>query len=204
MRKNKDYTPPNRLRELRESRDLSQDQLGELLNTTRGQIYKLENGLRKMTQPWMIRLGNVLNYPPEEFIKSSVAPTIQMTRLESARRQLDCGIELWFNDGEIVAIRTLSSAAYNEFFSIGAERSIKLPELISSQNVEGVLFFAVAALQAIGERLNLIEQAFYSWLSGQDPKLFAESSRIFLRSIAPADNNIGRSEFFRRFIGRRD
>lgn len=38
--------------------------------------------------------------------------TIKVSKLDAARRQLDCALELWFHDGDDVSIRTLSSAVY--------------------------------------------------------------------------------------------
>lgn len=38
--------------------------------------------------------------------------SIKISKLDAARRQLDAAIELWFRDGDPVAIHTLASAAY--------------------------------------------------------------------------------------------
>lgn len=67
---------PNRLKEIREDRHLSQEQLADKLNTSRGQIYQLEKGIRKLTQPWMMRLASALDCLPEDFIKSGEKPKV--------------------------------------------------------------------------------------------------------------------------------
>lgn len=38
--------------------------------------------------------------------------TIEISKLDAARRQLDCALELWFHDKDEVSIHTLASAAY--------------------------------------------------------------------------------------------
>lgn len=67
---------PNRIRELRENKGLSQDKLAEALNTSRGQVYQLEKGLRKLTQPWMVRLSKVFLCKPEDLISSGISYTV--------------------------------------------------------------------------------------------------------------------------------
>lgn len=59
---------PNRIREIRKNAGLSMEQLASRVNTSRGQIYQLEKGLRKLSQDWMIRLAEALYCRPEEFI----------------------------------------------------------------------------------------------------------------------------------------
>ena len=36
----------------------------------------------------------------------------KLSKIDAARRQLDCAIELWFHDGDEVSIHTLAAAAY--------------------------------------------------------------------------------------------
>lgn len=60
--------PANRLRELREQRDWSQDHLAHLAGTTKAQISKLERGARRLTLDWMIRLAEVLAVDPQDLL----------------------------------------------------------------------------------------------------------------------------------------
>ncbi len=62
---------PNRIKEIRDERGLSQEQLADRLNTSRGQVYQLEKGLRKLSHDWMVRLSKALHCDPEDFIKNS-------------------------------------------------------------------------------------------------------------------------------------
>lgn len=54
----------NRIRELRESVGLSQEELGRKIGTTRATISKLEKGNMNLTQWWMVRLANGLGCTP--------------------------------------------------------------------------------------------------------------------------------------------
>lgn len=60
--------PSNNLKFIREYRGLSQDALAEKAGTLKGQIYKLENGERKLTHTWMMRLSAPLRCKPEDFV----------------------------------------------------------------------------------------------------------------------------------------
>ena len=68
---------PNRLRELRKERGLSHEKLAECLNTSRGQIYNLEQGNRQLTQNWMNRIAEALNCRPEDLITDNKPRQIQ-------------------------------------------------------------------------------------------------------------------------------
>jgi transcriptional regulator with XRE-family HTH domain len=61
---------PNRIAEIRKKRGLSMEKLAEKLNTSRGQIFQLETGKRKLTHEWMLRLAQALQCRPEDFITS--------------------------------------------------------------------------------------------------------------------------------------
>ncbi|QCO03050.1 helix-turn-helix domain-containing protein [Azospirillum argentinense] len=52
-----------KLKEIREARGLSQEQVAEMAGTSQPQIYKLEKGLRSMTLDWAARLAPVLGVP---------------------------------------------------------------------------------------------------------------------------------------------
>lgn len=54
----------NRIRELREARGLTQEQIAEAADTTFQQISRLEKGKRRLTDDWMRRLAPVLGVAP--------------------------------------------------------------------------------------------------------------------------------------------
>lgn len=56
----------NRLRELRDGKGLSQEQLAEMVGTRKQQISKLENSERKLSAEWMERLAPYLDCAPYE------------------------------------------------------------------------------------------------------------------------------------------
>lgn len=58
----------NRIRELREARNLSMEALGQKVNSTRQQIYKLETGRQILNQTWMERIGKALGVEPWDLI----------------------------------------------------------------------------------------------------------------------------------------
>ncbi len=62
--------PPNRLRELREQRGKSQQQVAEAIGTTQNQISRLESGERELTIGWMNKLGAALSIDPAEILQA--------------------------------------------------------------------------------------------------------------------------------------
>jgi transcriptional regulator with XRE-family HTH domain len=71
---------PNRIKELREARGMTLDQVGEAARTSAQQISRLEKGERRLTDTWMHRIAGALgvtaadllaNAPPNdgEFVK---------------------------------------------------------------------------------------------------------------------------------------
>ena len=50
---------------------------------------------------------------------------VQISKIESARRQLDCAIELWFLDKDEVSIHTLVAAAHQIIHDIKVQRGEK-------------------------------------------------------------------------------
>ena len=50
---------------------------------------------------------------------------VRISKIEAARRQLDCAIQLWFLDGDEVSIHTLTVAAYQIIHDIKAHRGEK-------------------------------------------------------------------------------
>jgi transcriptional regulator with XRE-family HTH domain len=65
----------NRIKELRALKGLSQDKLAELAGTNSGQIARLENGQRKLSQEWMNRLAPHLGVPPGEILPGPASGT---------------------------------------------------------------------------------------------------------------------------------
>jgi transcriptional regulator with XRE-family HTH domain len=63
---------PNRIKELRKRRGLTQPQLAEAAGTTFQQIYKLENSKRKLPQQWMDRIAPALGVRPAALIDADV------------------------------------------------------------------------------------------------------------------------------------
>ena len=64
---------PNRISEARRRAGLTLDQLAERIQTSRGQIYQLEHGKRRLTQDWMERLGEALGCDPADLMPGARA-----------------------------------------------------------------------------------------------------------------------------------
>ncbi len=58
----------NRIKELREDRGWSQEDLAHRAGTTNQQISNLENGKRRLTQDWMKRLADALECHPLDIL----------------------------------------------------------------------------------------------------------------------------------------
>lgn len=58
----------NRIKELREARDLNQTQLGEKISVSHATIARLESGKIELTTEYMIALGRALGVHPLEII----------------------------------------------------------------------------------------------------------------------------------------
>jgi len=61
---------------------------------------------------------------------------IVVTKIEAAKRQLDCAIELWFTDQDPVAIQTLAAAAYQIIFDINEHRGNAHQKLFNADIVK--------------------------------------------------------------------
>ncbi len=57
------FSMDNRLKEIREKKGLSRETLAELVETTKGQIYQLETGQRRLSDVWLARIAPVLGVP---------------------------------------------------------------------------------------------------------------------------------------------
>ncbi|GAA4247474.1 helix-turn-helix domain-containing protein [Azospirillum formosense] len=60
-----------KLKEIREARGLSQEQVAEMAGTSQPQIYKLEKGLRSMTLDWAAKLARVLDVPVANLLEDA-------------------------------------------------------------------------------------------------------------------------------------
>lgn len=108
---------PNRLKELRKAKKLSQEKLAALVNTSKGQIYNLERGNREMTIGWMTRLAVPLEVNPEDLISDSKAKLVPVVGLVEAGiitviegHSKGAGLEFVesprrYNDHQLVAVR---------------------------------------------------------------------------------------------------
>lgn len=63
---------PNRIKECRQRRGLTQCRLAELVNATTQQISHLERGERQLTLHWMVRIGAALRCEPADLLPSSI------------------------------------------------------------------------------------------------------------------------------------
>ena len=61
---------PNRIKECRQTRGLTQGRLAELVNATTQQISHLERGERQLTLHWMVRIGAALRCDPADLLPS--------------------------------------------------------------------------------------------------------------------------------------
>lgn len=73
MKSMKRQALPNRIREWRERRDLTQDALAEASGTSKMQISRLERGERRLTQGWMERIAAVLDCRPADLLPAPSA-----------------------------------------------------------------------------------------------------------------------------------
>lgn len=71
-----DDIPPNRIRELREEKGLSQAELARMANVTPSALNKLEAGLRRLDQVWMRRLAKLLDCSAADILPPSDNPSI--------------------------------------------------------------------------------------------------------------------------------
>lgn len=58
----------NNIKKLREERGLSQERLARLVDTSGPQIHRLENGDRKLSHDWMVRIARALDCEPVDLI----------------------------------------------------------------------------------------------------------------------------------------
>lgn len=58
----------NRLKEIRLEAGMTRRELADALNTSEGQIYQLEKGIRKLDETWMRRIAPIFKCAPGELI----------------------------------------------------------------------------------------------------------------------------------------
>ncbi|MBY0430980.1 MAG: helix-turn-helix domain-containing protein [Rhodospirillales bacterium] len=64
----------NRIRELREQRGLSLEQLAARAGTTNQQVSRLEKGQRRLTDDWLRRLAEALQVHPVDLLSDLALP----------------------------------------------------------------------------------------------------------------------------------
>jgi len=69
----------NRIRVLREARGLSLEELAAEVGTTNQQISLLENGKRRLTVEWLLRLSKALTCHPWELVAVSLPQPMRPT-----------------------------------------------------------------------------------------------------------------------------
>lgn len=69
-----DTHAPNRIRELREAKGLSQKELAVLANVTPSALNKLEKGTRGLDLDWMMRLAPLLECSPSDLLPDFANP----------------------------------------------------------------------------------------------------------------------------------
>ncbi len=78
--------PANRIRDVREDRGLTQEQLAEKTGTSNQQIGRLENRERRLTWEWIQLLANALECHPMDLVEASAnASTDEMKLLQTYR-----------------------------------------------------------------------------------------------------------------------
>lgn len=67
----------NRIKEIRKKRKLTQEELANLVGVSKQQIFRLEKGVRKLTQEWLIKISKALNCNIEDLLDKSDIPSIK-------------------------------------------------------------------------------------------------------------------------------
>jgi len=62
----------NRIKDLRNSRRITQEKLAELLSTSKGMISMLESGERRLNTDWIKKLCEVFSVRPSEIFQSDL------------------------------------------------------------------------------------------------------------------------------------
>ncbi|NBX74175.1 MAG: XRE family transcriptional regulator [Alphaproteobacteria bacterium] len=65
---NPDVKRPNRIAALRLEKNITGEKLASMVGTTQSQIFKLENGLNRLTVAWMQKIATALQVHPWELV----------------------------------------------------------------------------------------------------------------------------------------
>jgi transcriptional regulator with XRE-family HTH domain len=83
-------TLANRIREFRNARGMTLNEVAEAVGASNQQISHLENGRRRLSIPWLQKLSEVFGCDPLDLISSDLrTQNIQEKQLLEAYRQLD-------------------------------------------------------------------------------------------------------------------
>ncbi len=118
---------PNRIRELREAKGLTQEQLAELTNLSEGYLSRLENGKRNLSTKIMPRIAQALGVQPSELIDVSRAwleidilgivaedqQIIQVSNGAAARHKLTADVPAAL--GEVDAVLVVGNVLYPRY-----------------------------------------------------------------------------------------
>jgi hypothetical protein len=80
--------------------------------------------------------GSPMDEKKRELSKRYWSKKVRVSKLEAARRQLDCAIQLWFLDGDEVSIHTLAAAAHQIIHDIKAHHREKRELLYDTSRVK--------------------------------------------------------------------
>lgn len=100
----------NRLKTLREERELTQDELAALVKTTQPTIQRIETGSRKLNERWIMKLATALRCHPGELF--APLPTeigtepIERQAVMLARRMSPDQRATWFQVGAAITQST--------------------------------------------------------------------------------------------------
>jgi transcriptional regulator with XRE-family HTH domain len=101
----------NRIKQLRQQRGLTLEQVADRAGTTFQQVQRLETGKRRLTDTWMRRLAGALGCRPAELMEDPAAATGQE---DSVSQRLEAKvIELWRDlsaSEKAMALRSMAPA----------------------------------------------------------------------------------------------
>ena len=80
-------------------------------------------------------------------------PRIQVTKIGTARTQIETAVVLWFNDGDVVSINTLTAAAHQVCKNLCKRLKIPVRMIYDESNVAFNGAYLSGNYQAIVERL---------------------------------------------------
>lgn len=125
----------NRIRELREAKGLSADQLAEIVDppTSGAQIRRLEVGARKLTEDWMRRIAGALEVNPADLLENA------------ALAELCNEIEAVTPKGMTNITRALTNHRQMRLYRV------LVPNLVDSGLAHGQVFLADESSQAVAQ-----------------------------------------------------